>query len=72
MCGVPTISEVRDRYEQQLMALPNVIGVAEASSGGTAVIQILVTHHIDDLALPTELDGYRVEIVEVGEIQPRA
>ena len=63
-----SVSEVRRRHEQELMALPHVTGVAEATTEGRAVIQVLVTQKRDDLDIPRELEGYPVEVVEVGEI----
>ena len=64
----PSLSEVRRTHEDQLLALAGVVGVAEGTSGGAAVLQVLVTADVP-VDLPTELDGYPVEVVVTGVIE---
>jgi hypothetical protein len=63
-----SLSEVRRKYEGELISRAGVVGVSEGKRGAEDVIQVLVTQKRDDLDIPRELEGYPVEVVEVGEI----
>jgi hypothetical protein len=67
---VPTIREVRLRHEDDLLALPGVVGVADAMAGGDPVIQVLMSDDIAEhrVAIPERIEGYPVEIISIGQI----
>jgi len=66
------IHEVKAKYEDQLMRLPNVTGVGIGEKAGKAVIRVLVTHKVPESALrpeeivPKTLEGSDVDVEEVG------
>lgn len=74
-------SAAQVKYTDQLMRLPNVVGVAVglAQEGGAytddVALVVLVKKKVpsEELALedrvPRELDGVRVDVQEVGEIR---
>ena len=68
--SVPTIHEVRLRHEDDLLALPGVVGVADAMIGGHAVIRVLMSDDSTEYkaAIPAVIEGYPVEIVSTGQI----
>jgi hypothetical protein len=67
-----TIESVRDKYEQQLMRLPNVVGVGIGQKADKPVIQVMVTQKVAESALkpheriPKVLDGHKTDVVEIG------
>lgn len=69
-----TIRKVMERYENQLMRLPNIRGVGIGEKEGKPVIKVLVTHKVPESTLqahdivPKVLDGYETDVEEVGEI----
>lgn len=70
---VEAASQVKDRHEQALMAVPGVVGMGIGLSrdGQRVVIQVYVAALSAETreALPSELDGVSVEIVETGEFR---
>jgi hypothetical protein len=68
------IKDVRQKYEEQLMQLPNVVGVGIGEKAGNQVIKVLVTHKVAKSALqpqeiiPKILEGYETDIEEVGVV----
>lgn len=65
------VKKVMETHVGELMALPGVVGVAVgALDDGTPCVQVLVAEVSDDLekALPRQLGGHPVTIVETGEI----
>ena len=72
---------VKARYEQDLMKLPNVVGVGigfkyeNGQTTETIALIVSVTHKetLNDLAwsdiIPTELEGIPVDVQEVGEFK---
>lgn len=78
------IANVRARYEAELMRYPNVVGVADGiatrgrESTGEQCIVVYVSTKVPaselaaDAVLPRELDGVRVDVVEVGRIEAQA
>lgn len=75
--GVNAIDEVKTRHETELLALPNVTGVAIGERAGKPVIKVFVTEKLPQEALapeervPTSLEGYDVDVdtIDVIEIQ---
>ncbi|MBI3694744.1 MAG: hypothetical protein HY238_07890 [Acidobacteria bacterium] len=70
-----TIHEVKAKYEEQLMRLPNVTLVGVGQRGGKLVIRVGVTHKVPESALrqedivPKALDGVEVDVEESGPIE---
>jgi hypothetical protein len=69
-----SIEEVRRKYEQQLMGLPNVTAVGIGEKGGRTVIKVFVTHKVPESDLqpqevvPKTLDEYETDVEESGPI----
>jgi hypothetical protein len=78
---VVSIDIVRKKYEDQLMDLPNVVGVGEGKKAGKEVIMVLVSHKLPESSLrpqdvvPKMLEGYETDVEEIGvitaELQPK-
>jgi hypothetical protein len=70
-----SISAVRSRHEDELLALPNVRGVAIGERRGRPVIQVLVTEKVPESTLepdervPASLEGYEVDVEEIGVVE---
>jgi hypothetical protein len=68
-----SLDEVRTRYEQQLMSLPNVVGVSAETIDGEDVLLVLVSQKAPtgalgpDQVVPSSLDGIPVRVLVVGE-----
>jgi hypothetical protein len=79
-----SVADVRARNEAELMRYPNVVGVADgvATRGGERtgeqciVVYVSTKVPVGELAaeavLPREIDGVRVDVVEVGRIEAQA
>ncbi len=68
-----TIDEVLKKYSDWLMSQPNVNGVCiEKYPSGKPYIKVFVTKLTDVVKekIPKQLEGYNVEIEEIGEIYP--
>jgi hypothetical protein len=69
-----SIEAVKGRYEEQLMRLPNVNGVAIGEKAGKQVIKVFVTHKVPESALraeevvPKTLEGCETDVEEIGFI----
>jgi hypothetical protein len=69
------IAEAKRRHETELLALPNVTGVAIGERAGKPVIKVLVTEKVpaSELApeqrVPPQLDGFEVDVEEIGFVQ---
>ena len=67
-----SINELKAKYEDQLMRLPNVNGVGIGEKAGRLVIQVFVTHKVPESALrpeeivPRTLEGAEVDVEEIG------
>ena len=66
------IREVKKRYADELMALPNVTGVGVGERNGSQVIKVFVvrklpleTLHASE-RVPRELEGIRCDVEEMG------
>ena len=76
------ISEVRARHEDELLRYPHVVGVSEGirtkqgKPTGEPCLVVLVERKIPvgELdpggILPAEIEGIRVDVVEVGRVEP--
>lgn len=66
----PPIKDVLERQTPSLMAIQGVTGTGEGRKDGEPVI-VVYTSHItreDRIAIPGEVEGYEVEIREVGDV----
>jgi hypothetical protein len=69
-----TINDVRTKYEEQLMNLPNVTGVGVGEKEGKEVIKVFVKQKVPEAALrpeeivPQRLEGFEVDVEEIGEV----
>ena len=72
---------IKEKYEDQLLKLPNVVGVAIGEKvvkgqvvPGKEVIKVLVTRKVPesqlkpDQVIPKTLEGYETDVEEVGII----
>jgi hypothetical protein len=65
---------VKEKYEDQLMSLPNVTGVGIGERGGREVIKVFVTRKVPRTSLskedvvPQTLEGCEVAVEEIGTI----
>jgi hypothetical protein len=64
----PSVADVLRRHAERLMAVPGVVGTAEGEHGGRACVLVLVGRRTAAIlaAIPDELEGVRVEIIETG------
>jgi hypothetical protein len=68
------IEAVRRKHEDDLMAYPNVNAVGIGEKAGRPVIKVMVVRKVpeSDLqpsqVLPKELEGFAVDVEEIGEI----
>jgi len=68
------IDIVRRKHERNLLSLPNVVGVGVGERNGKPVIKVLVSRRLPADSLPPEsvipriLDGFDVDVEEVGHI----
>ena len=68
------IEGVRQKYSDQLMQLPNVIGVGTGEKAGKEVIKVFVTHKVPVSALqpqevvPQTLEGQEIDVEEIGVV----
>jgi hypothetical protein len=72
--GTTSIGEVKDRHEEELLAIPGVVGFGISSHDGEPVIVVYLESDSPQLAaaVPAELEGFRVitEVTGPIEIQP--
>ncbi len=67
------IKTVMENHVDELMALPNVVGVAIGElDNGTPCIQVLVVEETEETThrIPKTLEGHPVQIIESGELRP--
>jgi hypothetical protein len=63
------IEEVLAQNEASLMAVPGVLGVGEAESGGRPTVLVMLSHVTpESKGLPEEIGGYPVTVEVIGEI----
>jgi hypothetical protein len=72
------IKTIKKKYEERLMQLPNVMGVGLGEKGGKRVIKVFVTRKIPESSLrsgeviPDVLEGFEVDVEEMGEVRPES
>ena len=68
------IGEVLRRHADELMALPDVAGVAEGKYRGKPCIIVFVVDRNLDMSkrIPATIEGYPLRVVESGEFSARA
>jgi len=68
-----TVAQVLEHHTTRLMSVPGVVGTAEGECAGKPCILVLVERMTPALrqAIPSELEGIRVEIRETGRIEAR-
>lgn len=68
------INEVLRDHDDELMAIPGVVGVYVGllEDGQTQCLRVMVSEKSPELEsrIPKSLEGYPVEIVETGAIRP--
>jgi hypothetical protein len=68
------VESVRQKYEETLMGLPNVIGLGIGEKAGKEVIKVFVTRKVPESALqtkeiiPATLEGWDVDVEEIGTV----
>ena len=68
------IEAVLRRHEDDLLAYPNVNAVAIGERAGSPVIKVMVARKLPEASLqpneilPKELEGYPLDVEEIGEI----
>jgi hypothetical protein len=68
------IEAVLRRYEDELMAYPNVNAVGVGEKSGHPVIKVMVVRKVPEASLksgqvlPKELEGFALDVEEIGEI----
>jgi ABC-type Na+ efflux pump permease subunit len=68
----PSIEDVISRYDDQLLSQEGVVGVGTGeTSTGEPCIKVYVIEKTPELeeVIPKELEGYTVEIEEIGEVK---
>ena len=67
------INAVKEAHVNELMAIPNVVGVAVgALDDGTPCILVLVVEETDEIdrRVPKKLEGHPIRVFVSGEIKP--
>ena len=73
-----SIDAIKQKYEEQLMQLPNVTGVGIGEKAGKKVIKVFVTHKVPESDLrpaeviPKELEEYETDVEETGTLTAQA
>lgn len=68
------IETIRQKYEDQLMELPNVTGVGIGEKAGKKVIKVFVTQKVPESDLqpqqvvPKFLEEYETDVEEIGSV----
>lgn len=69
--GMQTIEQVLEENTPRLMFIPGVVGTAIGECNDKPCIKVLVNAFTEelDLKIPKSIEGFTVEIEEVGEIR---
>lgn len=68
------IERVRESYENELMQLPNVVGIGIGEKDGHPVIKVFVTQKVEitslspEQVIPKRLSNFPVVVEELGKI----
>ena len=69
-----SIESVKSKHENELMDLPNVVGVGIGQREGKEVIKVFVTRRVPESSLrpeeiiPKSLEEWETEIEEIGAV----
>ncbi len=65
------IGAVQEKYSEQLMSVPGVVGTAVGLCNQKPCIKVFVVKKTPELSqrIPAQLEGYPVSIEETGEIK---
>ncbi|PIJ96237.1 hypothetical protein [Lysinibacillus sphaericus] len=69
-----SIDSVREKHEEELMNLPNVIGIGIGEKNGVQVILVFVTVKVPQSALqsheiiPKKIEEYETDVKEIGHV----
>jgi hypothetical protein len=69
-----SIEAVQRKHEEQLMRLPNVVGVGIGQKEGKEVLKVFVTRKVPEASLraeeivPKTLEGIATDVDEIGTI----
>ncbi len=68
-----TIEQVQEKYQNQWLALPGVVGVGIGELGKKPALVVMVVKKTPELEqkIPKMVEGYPVVIEETGEIRAR-
>ena len=68
-----TIEEAQQHLTDSVMSLPGVTGTMIGECEGEPCIKVLVVRKTEDLTekIPSQFEGYPVELEETGELRPR-
>lgn len=68
-----TIEKVQEKYQDQWMAIPGVVGVGIGAFANKPVIMVMVVKKTPEIQqkIPKTVEGYSVKIEETGEIRAR-
>lgn len=73
-----SIEDVKKKYEEQLMRLPNVTIVGTGKKGDKEVIKVFVTHKVPESTLqnneivPKTLEEYETDVEESGVVMAQS
>lgn len=65
------INAVLEQHSPRLLSLAGVVGVGRGECGGRPCIKVMVVENTAELAalIGGEIEGFRIEIIETGEIR---
>ncbi len=69
-----SIHAAQQQHQDELLRLPNVVGVGIGEKGGKQVIKVLVTHKVPastlkpEEVIPKTVGGYATDVEEVGSV----
>ncbi len=72
------IKTIKTKYEQQLLNLPNVTGVAIGKKEAREVIKVFVKAKMPEATLraediiPKSLEGYEIDVEEIGHVSAQS
>jgi hypothetical protein len=73
-----SIETIKQKYEKELMQLPNVIGLAIGEKDGKQAIIVFVTRKVPKASLqpkdmlPETLGGFAVDVEEIGTVSAQS
>ncbi len=66
------VSQVLERYQNELMAIPGVVGIAEGRCDSVPCIKVYITKKTPEITdkIPQVLEGVPVSVEVTGEFKP--